>query len=291
MNKDNVYWLFSSSAQTISALFAFLLAGFALVQAMMESSQQRDDSLIEIYSQIKRNHYRRFILLAVITGLAIVLSLVVVYLNRFEVRNWIVLTTSATFVDLAAIIGAITFVIYIINPDRYERTARKLMREYGQDDQTADPREFFEIFVKLEIIIRKILIQRDLYETSNSSSKILYSFRQMIFVLFQNQIITTALYTDLQKISKYRNVIFHGHETTVNVSMLKQTKEVLDRMEEILSKLNLPTPQKLSYTMCCVSCGVQRIRKGTTIPIIGEHKDKNGNICYGNFVVKKINPA
>lgn len=42
---ENIYWLFSSAAQTIAAFIAFLLAGYALVQTMMETAVQADETL------------------------------------------------------------------------------------------------------------------------------------------------------------------------------------------------------------------------------------------------------
>jgi hypothetical protein len=50
MNDEHIYWLFSSAAQSIATFVAFLLAGYTLVHAMMDSIQQRDDTLEEIHS-------------------------------------------------------------------------------------------------------------------------------------------------------------------------------------------------------------------------------------------------
>ena len=43
MNTDYIYWTFSAAAQSISALVAFLLTGYALVHTIMESARERDD--------------------------------------------------------------------------------------------------------------------------------------------------------------------------------------------------------------------------------------------------------
>lgn len=79
MSNDYIYWAFSAAAQSISAFVAFLLTGFALVHSIMESARASDDSLEEIHAALKVSHHRSLTTLAWLTGLAIILSLVVVY--------------------------------------------------------------------------------------------------------------------------------------------------------------------------------------------------------------------
>ena len=83
MNDENIYWLFSSSAQAIATFVAFLLAGYTLVHTMMESVQQRDDTLQEIHAALIRQYYRQIRALALITGAAVLGSLAMRYLNGF----------------------------------------------------------------------------------------------------------------------------------------------------------------------------------------------------------------
>src|SRR5437899_9468096 len=81
IDQQNVYWIFSSSAQSVSAFIAFLLAGYAFVHTVMEGVQQRDDSLIEVHHALRRQYYSRVRWLALVTGAAIIASLAMVYLN------------------------------------------------------------------------------------------------------------------------------------------------------------------------------------------------------------------
>ncbi len=45
---DYIYWTFSAASQSIAALVALLLAGYALVHTLMEAAREKDDSLEEI---------------------------------------------------------------------------------------------------------------------------------------------------------------------------------------------------------------------------------------------------
>jgi len=250
MGRDNIYWLFSASAQAISALFAFLLAGFALVQAMMESAQQRDDTLQEVHTRLQRDYYRRLVLLAVVTGTAIILSLALVFVNPLVVKPLPVIVGFVALLDITAIVGAIWFVVWIINPDRYMVAAKELIKEGKQElglaVPTADPATFFTIFVQLEKIIRSLLKRKRLYEPSVTTARMSYSFRQMIDALYQSEIISQDFYNELQQINKYRNIIFHGHENRVDESMLQRTIAALAQAK-VIDKRNLKRPRQPTH--------------------------------------------
>ncbi len=103
MNNENVYWLFSSAAQAIATFVAFLLAGYTLVHAMMESVQQRDDTLEEIHSALIRQYYTQIKALAIITGAAVLSSLAMLYLNGFAWPCKGAVVALAATLDIAAI--------------------------------------------------------------------------------------------------------------------------------------------------------------------------------------------
>src|SRR5689334_6243565 len=124
MNDENIYWLFSSAAQSIATFVAFLLAGYTLVHAMMESVQQRDDTLEEIHSALIRQYYRQIKSLAIITGVAVLGSLAMLYLNGFVWPYKDVVVVLAAALDIAAIAWGIAFVIRIIDPDKYTNAAK-----------------------------------------------------------------------------------------------------------------------------------------------------------------------
>ena len=129
MNDENIYWLFSSSAQAIATFVAFLLAGYTLVHAMMDSVQQRDDTLEEIHAALIRQYYQQIKSLAIITGVAVLGSLAMLYLNGFAWPYKDIVVTIAAMVNIAAIAWGIAFVIRIIDPDKYTNAAKRMIEE------------------------------------------------------------------------------------------------------------------------------------------------------------------
>jgi hypothetical protein len=229
IDQQNFYWLFSSSAQTISAFVAFLITGFALVLNMMDGLQQKDETLEDIHNKLKSDYYKKIRVLAIITGLAIIFSLWMVYLNGGTSNYKCLLFSLTALLDLIAIIVGILFVIAIINPDRYKKAAQEIIKadkkDFPDTGKTIDQTTFINEFIKLEKTVRDKLQTRQLYVPFSDTQKMVYSFRQMIAALNQNELINRKELDELMMINKYRNLIFHGHQDTVDEGMLKRVRK------------------------------------------------------------------
>ena len=239
MRPDNLYWLFSASAQSISAFVAFLLTGFALVNSLMESARQSDETLVDIHRNLQRRYYKITAVLAVITGVGIVLSLLMLPLNPLTFKGKTLLIITASLFDLAAIAGGIWFVISIVDPRKYTRAAGQMKKAEDRLAQlsgvaVADT-QFFHQFISLERRIREYLRIKDLYEPSIGAQRMSYSFRQMLDALYHNELIPGELYDELDKLNKYRNLVFHGHVTQVDQSMVDRVVKASDRLASVLA--------------------------------------------------------
>jgi hypothetical protein len=235
VNYDFIFWTFSAASQSISAFVAFLLTGYALVHTLMESARERDDSLEEVHNQLKVTQHKWLTGLAALTGAAIILSLVVVYLNRSNapVAGW--LQVIVAFIDLVAIVGGLWFVVSIVDPWKYEKAAEKELKREQKASVVSEPQtssaEFFAAFLHLERLVREYLQSRDLYVPSRGAPRMSYSFRQMIEALLKNEKIDQGFFAELMEINKYRNLVFHGHVNSASVSMLHRVREASKRME------------------------------------------------------------
>jgi hypothetical protein len=241
-NQDNIYWLFSSSAQTISAFVAFLVTGFAIVLNMMDNLQDKDETYEDILTQLKDKYYKNLSFLLVVTGIAIVLSLLMVYLNgeTCSSKSWLFIVT--VVFNLIAIFLGIMFVTSIINPSRYKKAAKKIIKDYKLEtstkDNSVDQTTFMTEFIRLEKDVRDILKEKQIYVPFGETPKMAYSFRQMIFALNQNELISGSQLEDLLQINKYRNLVFHGHQDKVDLKMLDRVKSAQSIITEIKNKMN-----------------------------------------------------
>ena len=212
-----------------------MLTGFALVHSFMESARDRDDSLDEIHAALRASHHRWLTILAWLTGLAIVLSLVVVYCNRPSepVPGWALVLVAS--LDLAAVIGGLAFVVAIVDPRKYQKAAERVLEQkpVAVSGPAAPATEFFEAFRHLERLIRDYLRERDLYVPSRGAPRMSYSFRQMIEALFQNEKIDRPLFAELLELSKYRNLVFHGHVEQADSAMVERVRSAITRVEHL----------------------------------------------------------
>lgn len=237
MNNDNIYWLFSAAAQSIAAFVAFLLTGYALVHSLMEAAREKDDTLEEIHFALRKKYHTRLTSLAWITGVAILMSLVMVFVNRWEFSCKPLLMILTSTIDFIAVAGGLGFVVSIVNPTKYARTAVKELEEkkieLSLTDQLTSSAVFFEEFRHLERIIRDYLRQHELYVPSKGAPRMSFSFRQMIEALLQNEKINAEFFEELMKINKYRNLVFHGHVDQADQAMVKRVREAASRMKQL----------------------------------------------------------
>lgn len=240
MINDNYYWLFSAAAQSIAALVAFLMAGVALAFSMMDRLADQDDSLYEVVQSIKKSQHQSLAALMVGTGVALISSLVALYANPWKTNLRDSIMVFAAVIDITVIIGAIYFVTIIVMPSRYSRAAQKEYKEAKEKIETLPGQEpssiFFKEFIKLEQDIREFLLTYDLYVPNRLAQKISFSFRQMVDLLHQNEIISKQLRELLLSVNKFRNLLFHGHMDKVDEGVLKELRSTISDWNDVKSK-------------------------------------------------------
>ncbi|NJK94510.1 MAG: hypothetical protein HC905_05905 [Bacteroidales bacterium] len=107
---DNIYWLFSSSAQSIAAFTGFLTAGLFFAYERLDKAVELDETLEEINNEIKNQYYRRIFALLVLTGISIASSLSLLFLNGYQLGYWLgILTGFVGLINFITIALAIFF--------------------------------------------------------------------------------------------------------------------------------------------------------------------------------------
>jgi hypothetical protein len=247
MNEDNHYWLFSSAAQSIAALVAFLLAGIALAFSMMDRLAEQDETLQEVVEALKRKQHKQLTALAIATGAAILLSLFALYLNPCSTGLRSVVRFIAVLFDVGAVVGSIAFVAAIVRPSKYSIAAKK---EYDATRKTLEavPGQepssmFFREFIDLEQDIRSYLQDSQLYVPSRGVPRMSFSFRQMIDALYQNERISRNARDLLLEVNKFRNLLFHGHMDQVDEGVLKalqKAKATWEKAKKEVAQRDVP---------------------------------------------------
>lgn len=240
MSTDYIYWTFTAAAQCVSTFVALLLTGYALVLSQIEAARDRDDSLTEIHVALRASYHARLTVLAWMTALAVVLSLLVVWVNRSDhvTPGW--LMGAAAFFDIVAIVAGLGFVVTIIDPAKYQKAAeRQLDQLVGQQQQSytetreqAPSAEFFRTFRQLERALREQMRRLDLVDRG-PDEKVAGSVRQMATALLDNGSIDEALHAELLELGRYRNLVFHGHAGVADSGMLERVVKATARVRQL----------------------------------------------------------
>jgi hypothetical protein len=240
MNNDFIFWTFSAAAQSISTFVAFLLTGYALVNNLMERAVERDNTLEDVHAELRKTYHRQLSWLALITCIAIIFSLVIVFINRTNnnIPYWILLIIGG--VDISAILGGLVFVVAIIDPEKYRRAAvKELDNESKPNEELSSTDSYFDSFIRLERLVREFTSSKEFDQQFQNSSQYNNSFRQMIEILNKIGIIDHQFLEELLQINKYRNLVFHGQVKQVDESMVIRNKKAYERINRIINTIHI----------------------------------------------------
>jgi hypothetical protein len=239
---QNLYWLFSSSAQAIATFMAFLLTGFAIVLQIMDSARARDETLQPLYEGLTRSSYWKMVVLAIMTAISVACNLAMTYINGLNSPLIHGGTIAVGILNLLVIGCATWFVVIMVNPHRSKKvalellgTSQKAQRHLGTEVRVED---FFGAFVAVEREIREYLQSRDLYENNRQGSRktqpgMRFSFREMVGALYSNKVIDARLRDELLDINRTRNLVFHGHIDRVEDKHLKKVEVLREQLKSI----------------------------------------------------------
>lgn len=236
--KDTAYWLFSALSQTIAAFVALLFAGYAIVLGIMTELEQKDETLSEIHDQLKRHYYKSLKVLAYLTAVSIVSSLMMILFHG--VTNFPFKRDFGVFslgISIFTIIWGIRFVIEILNPKKYRLAAESLLRKKTQSITSSTQKkpitQFLETFILLETEVREYIFSdpRNKYVFKQGQST---GIRELFENLSKIRLIDNSAFEEFLSINEFRNLVVHGHIKEVDESWIKRISQL---RENILSKL------------------------------------------------------
>lgn len=238
-NVDDIYWTFTAAAQSVAAFVGLLLAGYALVHSLMEAARERDETLDEIHAALRVRFHRWLTLLAILTSLAIVLSLVVVYTNKWEFPGKYAAAALVAAIDVASIVCGLWFVVVTTDPSRYTITAERVLEqrrpELALSGETVPVGKFFAVTARLERAMKKALASVDIVVEPVAPGRAV-PFRALADALAQNERIEPDLHRELLLINQYRNLVYHGHVTTADKTMMDRVLAVIKKLDKANAK-------------------------------------------------------
>ncbi len=237
-DSESIYWFFSTAAESIAAFVAFLLTGYTLVHTLMETAREKDGTLDEIHSVLKKRYHRRLTWLATVTGVAIVLSLLILLIAKWNFPYKVSFMVFVSLLDLAAIILGLMFVVSIVDPAKHERAAvgalEDIRRQLRLSDAQASPAMFFEAFTSLERLMRNYLDKENLSHPDNRNFRNAQPFQEMAEILFNRKKIDQTFFEELKHLNAYRNIVFHGHVKHADQIMIEKAGLAAEKIGKLV---------------------------------------------------------
>jgi len=234
MTQEGAYWLFTASAQTVAAFVAFLLAGFALSLGMLDGAAQRDETLVEVTDALKRQYHGSIRFLSYLTGLAIVTNLAIVMIQGYAVPYHWSLPAVGMALNVVAIGLAIHFTVGLVDPDRVQKAARRLLAARPAPPApvpTTNVADFLAAFIPVERKLRDVAYAAEMLADRSEEQRFV-SFSRLVQLLAARRLITPGVAERLSALARYRNLVVHGHVESVEQEMVDEAKKVFAMLEE-----------------------------------------------------------
>src|SRR5918912_908612 len=99
------------------------------------------------------------------------------------------------------------------------RRSRRHASAMNRWPRSTSPEFFFKAYRQLDRALREQIKRQGLGADPDSEEKAPSSVRQMATALFDNGTITEDFHSELLKVAKYRNLLFHGHVKKADTGM------------------------------------------------------------------------
>lgn len=205
MDKETLYWLFSTAPQALAAIIGIVFTGLFFMSGNIDSRVREDPTLSEIGEAAKAIMHRNMKVIAVFNVVAIVFDLILIAVTECLMCAWSnwkdALVGVFSVLNLSAIIITFYYVFDIINPKYFDKIANNLSKEYQQG--TVNPYEFVKNFSEFEKAARDKL-------HLNQSERYI-PIHEILNMLIANRTLSREDIRDFSDMRKIRNLILHEH--------------------------------------------------------------------------------
>lgn len=232
MEKETMYWLFTTAPQAVAALVGIIFTGMFFMAESIDNRVKDDQSLLEIAQEAKTALYKNMQIVAVLAAITIIYDLLLTSIipklsnPDFCFTSWLVLGFAA--INISTIYVTFKYVFQTVNPKCFDEIAANLSRKYLDGD--VDKSEFIKHFIIFERSARNMPFVQQMDGRY-------MSIREIIRLLISHEIINRDEANELYEISKIRNLIVHGEpiekvNRQIDDTLVNITNKVLDATQK-----------------------------------------------------------
>jgi uncharacterized protein YutE (UPF0331/DUF86 family) len=242
LNENQVLYLFSTSAQVIAAIYGLTLTGFLFFRNELNREATEDETLTEAISQLKSRYFSLLVFITLLVGLTLFLSNAAISYEADVRTNITTVLINAGQSSLIVSFVAITaFVFDVIAPQRIEKASQELKDELDPAparELRGSLESFLTNYNKIEVLLidAGTLYQSGTTTAYESRSPRRMSNARLAEILVRSERIDKMLFNRLRELITLRNAIIHGAEPIVSQEVVNMSTQVLNELQEALSK-------------------------------------------------------
>lgn len=270
VDQNNIYYIFSTSAQTLAALVGFVLTAYIFTYQNLRSFKEDDETLTEIVEITIESYYNYIFRLSSYTAIVLIADILLLQLNMIETWSF----KSLVYVGIAmanvfGIIIAFAIALYILRPFREKDWALSILndknekekmkgkeKEEKQEEQEEQEKlnesvtnvnntaisglgstiTFKNTIKTIDFIEKYIELERIIREYTDKKFEFneRTALRKRIDYLGATQILSPSDIGELLVVIKYRNLAVHGHITEIDLKVYNDLVNLLEIVKEKL---------------------------------------------------------
>jgi len=233
VDANNVYYIFSTGAQTLAALVGFVLTVYIFSHQNFRNIVEDDETLAEIIEETIDRYYDMILALSIFTALTLIGDLLMLQLNKIE--SWPLREITYSVVAMANVIGIIAAFcigLYILRPFKPKLWATNILKseekENVEEQKTIRAGDFIEKFIEFE----KLLVKYTSEKLDMGNKR--YTLRNRLEMLLIAEKIDPRTHQELLGVVKLRNLVVHGQVNIIEKETYNNFVKILTDLKENL---------------------------------------------------------
>ncbi|MDH0447225.1 hypothetical protein [Shewanella sp. GD04112] len=236
LNENQIFYLYSTSAQVLAGVYGLTLTGFIFFRNELSREEFEDDTLTVAVDSLKERYFNMLLFVTALSIFTLIMSNLVISSESSAQTtfNTIIMNTaqSAFFINLLVIAY---FIFDVIAPKRIEKESKVIQQKVDPTPEAEDKgslESFLTNYNKLEYILQKYG-QAYQSEGESRSRRRISNVRLAEFILRAERI-NQDLFGEIKSLISLRNSIIHGAEPVVSKHMVELSENILQELASAL---------------------------------------------------------
>jgi len=239
LNENQILYFFSASSQVIAAIYGLIITGYIFLRNELDRKAERDDTLEEVISILKRDYFSSIKKISVVTVLSITSCLLVIVNENSQIEfTTVILINLSGSLILTELIIIASFVVKILNPENIEIISDRIRNEIStsSNGEKGSIEQFLKNYNQIEYVITKYgtINESDVNDYKSAKAK-RFSNVKLVKILKQDGRINNELMTNLIQLISFRNSFIHGRDLTLNQKDVENSSKVWSELQQALN--------------------------------------------------------